>query len=339
MYTSEYAPLQALNTFHVAAKARYLVTLEQPDDVHLFLQDSRFAALPRFVLGGGSNLLLTGDYAGVMLQPRFLGREVLSADTERVRVRAMAGENWDDFVAWVVQQGYAGLENLSCIPGHVGAAPVQNIGAYGVELKDRLEAVEAVDLQTGSSVRFDNAACRFAYRDSIFKQQPGRYLITAVTFDLPAVFVPRVDYPGVPEALAAQQDAGPLTPARVRQAICAVRHSKLPDPALLGNAGSFFKNPVVPAGQADAIKAEHPAMPLYPAGQGLNKIPAAWLIEQCGFKGYREGEAGVHEKHALVLVNYGKASGAEIWALAETIRTAVSARFGVLLEPEPIRLP
>lgn len=338
MQVVEQAPLQGLNTFHVSARARYLVTLESPAELADFLADPRFAALPLFVLGGGSNLLLTGDFPGVLLQPHFLGRTVLSSDTGRVRVRACAGESWDGFVGWTVEQGFAGLENLSCIPGHVGAAPVQNIGAYGVELKDVVECVEALDLATGRAVTFTADECHFSYRDSIFKRQPGRYLISAVVFSLPHAFTPRLDYPGVPEALAAQQDSGPLTPARVRRAICAVRHSKLPDPAVLGNAGSFFKNPVVSQSQADSLKAENAAMPVYPAGSGLAKIPAAWLIEQCGFKGYRDGDAGVHEKHALVLVNYGRASGAELWALAEKIRAAVKARFGVELEPEPNKL-
>lgn len=338
MQVVEHAPLQAFNTFHVAASARFLVTLDGPDELATFLADGRFSGLPLFVLGGGSNLLLTGDFPGVMLCPRFMGREVLSQDNERVRLRAQAGENWDEFVGWVVGHGFAGLENLSCIPGHVGAAPVQNIGAYGVELKDVVERVEALDLTDGAAVSFSRDDCQFAYRDSVFKRHPGRYLISAVVFSLPAKFEPRLDYPGVPEALAAQQDDGPLTPARVRQAICAVRHSKLPDPAVLGNAGSFFKNPVVPQAQADSLKVEFAAMPVYPAGAGLAKIPAAWLIEQCGFKGFRAGAAGVHEKHALILVNYGGASGAELWALAEKIRAAVRQRFGVELEPEPNRL-
>ncbi len=338
MRVVEHAPLQSFNTFHVAANARYLVTLESPDELTAFLADSRFSGLPLFVLGGGSNLLLTGDFAGVMLCPRFMGREVLSQEVERVRLRACAGESWDGFVDWAVAQGFAGLENLSCIPGHVGAAPVQNIGAYGVELQDVVERVEALDLSTGAAVSFTRDDCQFAYRDSVFKRNPGRYLITAVVFSLAGKFAPRLDYPGVPAALAAQQDEGPLSPARVRQAICAVRYGKLPDPAVLGNAGSFFKNPLVSQSLADSLKGEYASMPVYPAAAGLAKIPAAWLIEQCGFKGYRAGDAGVHEKHALVLVNYGQATGAELWALAEKIRLAVRQRFGVELEPEPNRL-
>ncbi|MFZ5466666.1 MAG: UDP-N-acetylmuramate dehydrogenase [Pseudomonadota bacterium] len=337
MHIEEHASLREHNTFRVQARARYLVTLESLEDIPALLADSRFQCLPRLILGGGSNILFRADVPGVVAQVALRGIELLDEDGSHRLVRAAAGENWHDFVRWTVGQGWPGLENLSLIPGTVGAAPVQNIGAYGVELADVCEAAEAVDLGTGESRVFDRAACRFAYRDSLFKQQAGRWLITSVTFRLPKVFAPRLDYPGVREALG---DVEP-TPLAVSDAICAVRRAKLPGlaPGEPGSAGSFFKNPLVPAGQAEALRASFLALPAWLQPDGRVKLSAAWLIEQCGWKGRRDGDAGVYAKHALVLVNHGRATGAQLWALAEEVRSSVRQRFGVDLEPEPIVLP
>ncbi|MFZ5537343.1 MAG: UDP-N-acetylmuramate dehydrogenase [Pseudomonadota bacterium] len=337
MHLEENASLLAHNTFRVEARARYFLTLEQLADIPAFLGDARLQGLPRLILGGGSNVLFRADFPGVVVRVALRGLELLGEDESHRLVRAAAGENWHDFVRWTVEQGWPGLENLSLIPGTVGAAPVQNIGAYGVELSEVCEAVEAVDLGTGESHRFDRAACRFAYRDSLFKQQTGRWLITAVTFRLPKTFAPRLDYPGVREAMGEVEP----TPLAVSDAICTVRRAKLPGlaPGEPGSAGSFFKNPLVPAGQAEVLRASYPGLPAWPQPDGRAKLSAAWLIEQCGWKGYREGDAGVYAKHALVLVNHGRATGAELWRLAEAIRASVRQRFGVDLEPEPILLP
>jgi len=337
MHIEEHASLREHNTFRVQARARYLVTLEAPEDIPAVLADSRFRRLPRLILGGGSNILFRADFPGVVVRVALRGIELLDEVGSHRLVRAAAGENWHDFVRWTVEQGWPGLENLSLIPGTVGAAPVQNIGAYGVELADVCEAVEAVDLDTGEARFFERAACRFAYRDSLFKQQAGRWLITAVRFRLPRTFTPRLDYPGVREALGAAE----LTPLAVSDAICAVRRAKLPDlaPGAPGSAGSFFKNPLIPAAQGETLCASYPALPAWPQADGRIKLSAAWLIEQCGWKGHREGDAGVYAKHALVLVNHGQATGAQLWALAEAIRASVRERFGVDLEPEPQVLP
>ncbi len=337
MHLEEHVSLLAYNTFRVEARARYFVTLEQLEDIPALLADERLRTLPRLILGGGSNILFRADFPGVVVRVALRGIELLGEDESHRLVRASAGENWHDFVRWTAGQGWPGLENLSLIPGTVGAAPVQNIGAYGVELADVCEAVEAVELSTGETHTFDRVACRFAYRDSLFKQQAGRWLITSVTFRLPKAFAPKLDYPGVREALGGVEP----TPLAISDAICAVRRAKLPGlaPGEPGSAGSFFKNPLVQAGQADALRASYPGLPAWSQPDGRFKLSAAWLIEQFGWKGYREGDAGVYAKHALVLVNHGRATGAQLWALAEEVRSSVRQRFGVDLEPEPIVLP
>ncbi|MEW6692668.1 MAG: UDP-N-acetylmuramate dehydrogenase [Pseudomonadota bacterium] len=337
MHLEEHVSLLAHNTFRVEARARYFVTLEQLEDIPVLLADERLRTLPRLILGGGSNVLFRADFPGVVVRVALRGIELLGEDESHRLVRTAAGENWHDFVRWTVGQGWPGLENLSLIPGTVGAAPVQNIGAYGVELADVCEAVEAVELSTGETHTFDRVACRFAYRDSLFKQQAGRWLITSVTFRLPKAFAPKPDYPGVREALGGVEP----TPLAISDAICAVRRAKLPGlaPGEPGSAGSFFKNPLVQAGQADALRASHPGLPAWSQPDGRAKLSAAWLIEQCGWKGCRDGDAGVYAKHALVLVNHGRATGEQLWRLAEAIRASVRQRFGVDLEPEPIVLP
>ncbi len=364
MLVTENASLRALNTFRVEARARFLVTLETLDDIPAFLSDERFCDLPRLILGGGSNILFRDDFPGVVVHVDLKGVELLGEDSDFRYLAVAAGENWHDFVRWTVGQDWPGLENLSLIPGTVGAAPVQNIGAYGVELADVCQAVEAVDLATGESGVISAEDCRFAYRDSRFKQEPWRWLITSVLLRLPKAFTPRLDYPGVREALEACRSelardkkgsracasfalASPLLrgdelmPLLVSDAICAVRRAKLPglEADQPGSAGSFFKNPLVSKAQGESLRERFPSMPSWDVADGRVKLSAGWLIDQCGWKGRREGDAGIYARHALVLVNHGRASGASLWALAQRVRDDVMARFGVDLEPEPIVLP
>jgi UDP-N-acetylmuramate dehydrogenase len=288
-------------------------------------------------LGEGSNVLFVGHYPGVAVRPQLPGIDVLDADADRVRLRVGAGENWHRLVGACLDRGLCGLENLALIPGSVGAAPVQNIGAYGVELDRFVQAVEAFDVQAGAPVRLPADQCGFAYRDSRFKREAGRWLITAVELVLPLRAEPVTGYAGVAEALALRgMDRSAATARDVFEAVCDLRRRKLPDPALVGNAGSFFKNPVVPALQAAFIADHHPGLPAWPAGPDRTKLSAAWLIEQCGLKGHRQGDAAVSDRHALVLVNHGRATGAQLWALAGAVRDTVEARFGVRLEPEPL---
>lgn len=325
--------LQALNTFGIAARARRYTELT--DLVQL---PALLAALdgPVLWLGGGSNLLLRGDYDGTVVRIRLRGIRVIAEDGDALTVEAAAGENWHDFVCHCLQQGWNGLENLSLIPGTVGASPIQNIGAYGVEVKDCISSVVCADLQHGGrSVLLDNADCRFAYRDSLFKQQAGRYLVTAVRFRLSRSAQSKTQYGDIARQLLADGVNGEPSAQDVSRAVIAIRRSKLPDPAQLGNAGSFFKNPLVSRAEADALLQRFPALPHYPAGEQV-KLAAGWLIDQAGLKGYRDGDAGIHQHQALVLVNYGHASGEQIAALADKIRAEVLARYGVTLEAEPV---
>jgi UDP-N-acetylmuramate dehydrogenase len=287
------------------------------------------------VLGEGSNILFTRDWNGVVLSMATRGIALLDVDAGHARVRVEAGESWNDFVHWSIGQGFAGLENLVAIPGTVGAAPMQNIGAYGVEVREFVVQVEAWDRPAARFVELSNAECAFAYRDSVFKRTPDRYVITAVVFNLPRKHAPRLDYAGIPEELETLGVAEPR-PASIAEAITRIRMRKLPNPHVIGNAGSFFKNPLVSATTADAVKHEHPSAPVWPAGEGLMKLSAAWLVESCGFKGLREGDAGVSSEHALVLVNHGHATGAQIGALAARIRVGVRERFGIELSTEPL---
>ena len=331
----ENASLEGRNTFHVAARASLLIDVRRREALTELFGFTALKNGPVLVLGEGSNVLFTRDWPGVVLSIATRGITVLESDAERARVRVEAGENWNDFVHWSVAQGFAGLENLVAIPGTVGAAPMQNIGAYGVEIREFVHRVEVWDRSEARATHLDNAGCGFAYRDSVFKRAPDRYVITAVEFDLPRTHAMRLDYAGVREELAALGIDTPR-PAAIAEAITRIRMRKLPNPLVVGNAGSFFKNPLVPESLAASLAREHPALPAWPAGEGLSKLSAAWLVETCGFKGLREGDAGVSSQHALVLVNHGKATGAEIHALAERIRAGVRERFGVELQPEPL---
>ena len=331
---SEAVSLKPFNTFGVDVKARLFAEAHDDDEVCQALAEAGRRDLPLLVVGGGSNLLLTGDVEALVLRMASRGLRIVADDGERVVVEAEAGEPWHPFVLWTLEQGLSGLENLSLIPGTVGAAPMQNIGAYGVEIKDVFAGLTALDRRSGELREFGLEECAFAYRDSLFKQQPGRWLILRVRFALSRKAALRLDYGPVRQRLEQDGVEAP-TAMDVSRAICAIRREKLPDPAELGNAGSFFKNPVVTAEQAERIHSLHADLVSYPAGEGRVKLAAGWLIERAGWKGFREGDAGVHRLQALVLVNYGAASGAQLLALARSIQQDILQRFGVALEIEP----
>jgi UDP-N-acetylmuramate dehydrogenase len=331
----ENASLQGRNTFRVPARANLLIDVRKAGALQELFGYAMLRTQPLLVLGEGSNILFTRDWPGVVLSIATRGIEILEESADSVRIRVEAGESWNDLVRWSLGHGLAGLENLVLIPGTVGAAPIQNIGAYGVEVREFITAVEAWDRRLGQPVRLANAECAFGYRDSVFKRERDHHVVTAVEFELPRRHALRIDYAGVREELAALGVDDP-NPLRVAEAIARIRTRKLPNPALIGNAGSFFKNPLVETATADALRHAHPTLPVWPAGEGRSKLSAAWLIETCDFKGRRDGDAAVSDQHALVLVNHGSASGAQLWALAERIRAGVSARFGVEIEPEPL---
>jgi len=326
--------LSAFNTLGLPSRAGHLLRLD--NTVVLPQLAEAVAAYPRtMVLGGGSNVVLAGALPGLTIKVETRGIRLLEqTDQERV-VEASAGEVWHDFVAYCLKQGWPGLENLALIPGTVGAAPVQNIGAYGVELDQRFHSLLAWDMQTGKAVEFGAADCQFAYRDSLFKREaPGRWLIVAVRFRLPVNWTPVLTYPDLHKHESLQHTG--VTPQQVFDAVSAIRRSKLPDPAVLGNAGSFFKNPLVTAAQFQLLKAGHANLVAYAQPDGSFKLAAGWLIDQAGWKGRRLGAVGVHDRQALVLVNHGGATAEDVLELAEQIKTSVYQRFGVLLEQEPV---
>ena len=331
-------PLHRLNTFGLPARAAWFATIETTARLVALIATPEWRYLQHFVLGGGSNLILTGDFEGLVLHVRIPGRELVGEDADAWTVRAGAGENWHAFVRWTLESGWPGLENLSLIPGTVGAAPIQNIGAYGLEMAERFLRLEAVDLETGETVLFDRAACHFGYRDSVFKREAaGRYLIAAATFRLPKRWRPMVGYADVARELEARKIASP-TAWEISDAVIAIRSRKLPDPARIGNAGSFFKNPVVDAAAFARLDARYPELPRYFQPDGTVKLAAGWLIERCGWKGKDLGPVGVCERQALVLVNRGGARGEDVLRLARAIQESVRATFGVELEPEPVVL-
>lgn len=330
----ERVSLKPFNTFGIDVKARYLALAHDDDEVRQALALAAQWQLPVLVVGGGSNLLLTRDVDALVLHVASRGRRILSDDGERVVIEAEAGEPWHPFVQWSLAQGLCGLENLSLIPGTVGAAPMQNVGAYGVEIKDVFAGLTALDRETGQLRDFTLNECAFAYRDSVFKRNPGRWLILRVRFVLSRTLRAHLDYGPVRQRLQ-EQGVQEVTAQAISDAICSIRREKLPDPAELGNAGSFFKNPVVSVQLAESIRARYPSLVAYPQSEGQVKLAAGWLIEQAGWKGYREGDAGVHRLQSLVLVNYGQASGAQLHALAQRIQADILERFGVELEMEP----
>jgi UDP-N-acetylmuramate dehydrogenase len=331
---SEHASVLHRNTLQVDARAACIADIHAASAIPAALEHPALRDTPVLLLGEGSNVLFTRDFDGAIVTLKTRGVDVRDDDADAVHIRVEAGEHWDDLVRWTLAQGYAGLENLIMIPGSVGAAPMQNIGAYGVEAGEFIETVEAFDLRERAFTRFAHAECEFGYRDSIFKRHPDRWLITAVTLRLPRAWQPRTEYAGLRDELRRMGCERPA-PFHIADAVVSLRTRKLPDPDVIGNAGSFFKNPLVPAAQADALCAAHPQLPHWPAANGTTKLSAAWLIETAGCKGARAGDAGISNRHALVLVNHGTATGAELWAFAQRVRADVQTRFGVVLEPEP----
>lgn len=326
----EHIDLRDRNSFHVAQTAARLVEFETPDE----LRELFSAGAPRqwYVLGGGNNILFTRDYEGVLFCPVGEGITTLGEQGGTVRLRVEAGVEWDALVAWSVERGLWGLENLSLIPGKAGAAPVQNIGAYGCEAKDAIRRVEMYCVETGNLLTLDAAHCGFGYRESVFKHDlKGRVIITAIEIRLSHTPRPKLGYGDVEREVEAR---GGATLRNIREAICSIRRAKLPDPAVLGNAGSFFKNPVVEAPVAERLLAEYPDMPHYAAPEGRVKLAAGWLIDRAGMKGYREGSVGVHERQALVLVNHGGATGGEVIAFARTVQAKVREKFGIEIDTE-----
>ncbi len=325
------ADLSGANTLGLRARADHLVRLTRPADVDALARLDP----PLFILGGGSNVVLPERLPGTVAKVELAGIERVGEDADAIEIEAGAGESWHGLVAHCVEHGLGGLENLALIPGTVGAAPVQNIGAYGLEVGERIARVTAFDLHAGAWREWTGDECRFAYRDSVFKQSaPGRWLITRVRFRLPRRWVPRLDYPDL-RTHPAWSQADP-TPRAIFEAVCAIRQAKLPDPARLPNAGSFFKNPIVDAQTYARLAAVYPGAPAWPQPDGRVKLAAAWLIEQAGWKGRDLGPVGMHERHALVLVNRGGATAADVMTLAEAVRAAVAERFGVVLEAEPV---
>ena len=326
--------LKPFNTFGVDVRARLFAEAHTDADVREALAYAAEHKVELLVIGGGSNLLLTADIDALVLRMASRGIRIIQEDCGAAVVEAEAGEPWHPFVQEMLARGLSGLENLSLIPGTVGAAPMQNIGAYGVELKDIFHSLTALDRQTGELREFTLAECAFGYRDSVFKHSIGRWLILRVRFRLSFAAQLRLDYGPVRQRLQEQGISEP-TPMHVSRAICSIRSEKLPDPTTLGNAGSFFKNPLVSAEQVERIRASYPDVVAYPQADGQVKLAAGWLIEQAGWKGVRDGDAGVHALQSLVLVNHGAASGRELLALAQRIQADILQRFGVLLEMEP----
>lgn len=335
------ANLTSRNALALPAHAAFYAEIRSADRLAELSQLTGKAAFRRFILGGGSNLVLSGDFDGLILHMAIAGRQLAGEDADAWYVRAGAGENWHELVAWTLAQGWPGLENLALIPGTVGAAPIQNIGAYGLELADRFHSLTACDMLTGRTARFDRSACRFGYRDSVFKQEgwhlDGRLAITEVTLRLPKDWHPFTRYADVAAELNAQGMEKPGARA-IFEAIVAIRQRKLPNPAQTPNAGSFFHNPVVDAATAQRLLQDYPGLPRYPQPDGRCKLAAGWLIEQAGWKGRALGPVGMYEKQALVLVNRGGATGGDVTALMQAVQRDVREKFGIGLTPEPIFL-
>jgi UDP-N-acetylmuramate dehydrogenase len=328
--------LRTMNAFALPAQAATLVRVDSDAAVRRVIDHTELGRAPKLVLGGGSNIVFTRDPNSVVLKIEVMGRRLVQERADAWIVEVGAGENWHDAVAWTLQQGWPGLENLALIPGTVGAAPVQNIGAYGVELRERFDSLDVVDLVTGRGATLDVDACHFGYRDSVFKQSlAGKSVITRVRFRLPKPWQPVLGYLELERRM---QETGNSQPdaQTVFDWVCSIRRAKLPDPAVIGNVGSFFKNPIVSTEQCRDIIGRDPEIVHYLLPDGTVKLAAGWLIDACGWKGKSIGRAGVYEKQALVLINRGGASGAEVVTLARAIQESVYGRFGIRLEPEPI---
>ena len=324
-------PLHDLNSFHVEERADCIIEFDCANDLAEIFTNGDIGQ-KWYVLGGGNNILFTGRYCGTLIKPVGKNITILEEDNSSLLLEADAGVEWDDMVAWCVERNLWGAENLSLIPGSVGASPVQNIGAYGAEAKDIIERVHYFDTTEMESRTLTNRECHFAYRESIFKNKLRRHaIITSVEFRLSKIPTPNLGYG---DLIHEVKSRGEASLQNIRDAVCSIRRSKLPDTALLGNAGSFFKNPIVDIATADGLKAQYPNMPTYPLSEQRCKIAAGWLIDQAGMKGYRQGSVGVHERQALVLVNFGHATGNEVIALAEHVMQRVFDKFGIRIEPE-----
>lgn len=327
--------LQNYNTLAVPAKARHFVSLNDSRELPAALTFARERDLPLLVLGGGSNVVLREDFPGLVLHLNWRGRELVHSDEEFYWLKVAAGENWHQLVLYCLEQSYWGLENLALIPGSVGAAPIQNIGAYGVELKDVFFELEAWEIQSAKSITFDTQACEFDYRDSVFKNSlRDRYIITSVTFKLRRQPQVVLSYPALKTALP-DRPVDDIGPRELAEAVCRLRTEKLPDPAQIPNAGSFFKNPIIELNQFERLQQAYPELVSFPVDDQRVKLAAAWLIDQAGWKGVTQGPVAVHSQQALVLTNPGRAMGSEVLALAEKIQQSVNEKFGVQLEPEP----
>lgn len=325
--------LKPYNTFGIDAKARWFAEVETEGDLLELMKEGQYK-LPKLIIGGGSNILLTGDFEGLVIHNNLKGVAIIKEDENHAWVRAMSGEVWHDLVQFALKHELGGIENLSLIPGSAGAAPMQNIGAYGVELEEVFDHLEAIHLATGQKRKFDAADCRFGYRDSVFKKElKGEYFITAIILRLNKGHQLNISYRALQEWLEVHGEHNPDI-HKISEAVCRIRSSKLPDPAQIGNAGSFFKNPEVSAGFYGQLKKEYPDIPSYPLPNGNIKVPAGWLIEKAGWKGKKIGNTGSHARQALVLVNYGGATGKEVKALAEKIQQSVKSLFGIELQPE-----
>ena len=328
--------LQKLNTFSIDVSAKYFLEANTIDEIQNLISDKNFSSEEKLILGGGSNILFTKNFDGIVLKNNLKGIELIKEDSENYFVKACGGEVWHEFVLHCIKNNYAGVENLSLIPGSVGAAPIQNIGAYGVEQKETFLELEAIDIHENKKVVLKNSECRFGYRDSIFKREAkNKFIITSATFCLNKKPKFNTSYGAINQELEKMQ-VKELSIAVISQAVCNIRRSKLPDPAKIGNAGSFFKNPVVSKEKLEALKKEFPSIVAYKNSETEMKLAAGWLVEQSGWRGKSFGSYGVHKDQALVLVNYGEAKGKEIFELSEKILQSVREKFGVTLEREVV---
>ncbi len=326
--------LKNLNTFGIDVKARFFADIKSEDQLGLILSDNKFMDVPKIILGGGSNILFIQDFDGVVIKNSISGITIIQEDADSIFIKAGAGEIWHDMVLFCVEKNYGGIENLSLIPGTVGAAPIQNIGAYGQEIKDVFVSLEGIFIDTAKKKEFLNMQCEFGYRDSIFKKElKNKFVITSIVLKLSKNPIPNLEYGTIKEEIA-KLNLDRITIKNVSDVICNIRKSKLPDPKQIGNAGSFFKNPEIESRKYSELEINFPGIPGYKMQNDKVKIPAAWLIEKCGFKGKRVGNTGTHPKQPLVLVNYGNASGSEILGFANIIKSSVKDKFGILLEEE-----
>lgn len=325
-------PIKKLNTFALDVKARFYAEISEINQLSELYKDN--PGVNKMIIGGGSNILFSKNYDGMLIRNMIKGIKIIFEDDETVLIEAGAGEIWDDLVKYTVGKNYGGMENLSLIPGTVGASPIQNIGAYGVEIKDIFKELKALNIETGEVETFSGENCRFGYRDSVFKKEfKNKYVITSVTYSLRKNRLVDIRYEALKNELIATGIKDP-TIKEVRDIVCRIRKSKLPDPEVLGNAGSFFKNPEISKEQFDLLKAKYSDIPGYRTEGDMMKIPAGWLIQKCGWKGKRLGQTGVYEKQALVLINYGGATGREIVELSEAIKDSIKKEFGIILETE-----